>query len=189
MVRKSYSDEFLPRKRSKNPKRSERELFGDAFDRNPFEDFEPLDMYEQLQWDKEPEAVWEIDAPEPLVALGELAALDYGRSHEKWAERDAPFLAVGRDTNVLYVVPKDAGGGPIHRVPTFNPRSTKWRVVGQVRQTDYYSSKGNEPAYYFHEHEAPHPTVWEHTSGVRVLVPANHRGKRSYAVAKEGIVG
>lgn len=178
-------------KRSKNPKRSEREMFGDAFDRNPFEDFEPLDMYEALQWDKEPEAVWEIDAPEPLVALGELAALEYEHEQraEKWSEHEAPYLAVGRDTNVLYVVPKDASGGPVHHVPAFNPHSRQWRRVGQVSQTDYYSSKGNEAAYYFHEHEAPHPTLWEHTSGCRVLVPARHRGKRSYAVAKEGIVG
>lgn len=172
------------------PKRSERDMFGEAFDRNPFEDFDPEDMYGQLQWDKEPEAVWEVDAPEPLVALGELAGLDWGDDDlELWDEDRAPFLAVGRDSNALYVVPKDEDGAPLENIPEFDPGCPDWRKLGTVRQTDYYSSKGNEPAYYYHEHENPLPTVWEHKSGTRVLVPANHNGKRSYAVAKEGIVG
>lgn len=165
-------------------------MFGDAFDVNPFEDMDPEEMYGALQWDKDPEASWEIEAPEPLVALGELAGLDIEGDMELWQDDgSAPYLAVGRDSNALYVVPKDDDGGPVHDIPEFNPRDPSWRKVGRVSQTDYYSSKGNEPAYYYHEHENPHPTLWEHESGVRVLVPATHKGKRSYAVAKEGIVG
>lgn len=164
-------------------------MYGDAFDVNPFEDMDPEEMYGALQWDKEPEAVWEVDAPEPLVALGELAALDFGAGYESWQEDDAPFLAVGRDSNMLYVVPRDEDGAPMESIPDFDPRDPSWRKLGPVRQTDYYSNKGNEPAYYYHKHENPHPTVWEHDSGCRVLIPAKHKGKRSYAVAKEGIVG
>ena len=173
------------------PKRSERELYGDAFEGNPFEGADPLDMYGELQWDKDPEAVWEVDAPEPIVAIGDLAGFvwDDDDELELYHEDDAPFLAVGRDSNVLYVVPKDNDGAPLETIPEFNPRSSAWRRVGRVKQTDYYSNKGNEAAYYYHEHENPHPVVWEHESGVRVLVPSRHKGKRSYAVAKEGIVG
>ena len=172
------------------PKRSERELYGDAFEGNPFEGADPLDMYGELQWDKDPEAVWEVDAPEPIVAIGDLAGFEWDDDElELDHEDDAPFLAVGRDSNVLYVVPKDNDGAPLETIPEFNPRSSAWRRVGRVKQTDYYSNKGNEAAYYYHEHENPHPVVWEHESGVRVLVPSRHKGKRSYAVAKEGIVG
>lgn len=165
-------------------------MFGDAFERNPFEDVDPLEMYGEIQWDKEPQAVWEVDAPEPLVAIGELAGLDWGEDDlELWSEEDAPFLAVGRDSNALWIVPKDEDGAPLERIPRFNPRSRAWRCLGEVSQTDYYSDKGNEAGYYYHNHEAPYPQVWEHASGVRVLVPADNDGKRSYAVAKEGIVG
>ena len=172
------------------PKRSERELFGDAFEDNPFEGLDPEAMYGELQWDKDPEAVWEVDAPEPIVAIGDLAGFEWDDGElELYQEESAPFLAVGRDSNVLYVVPKDEDGAPLERIPKFSPRSRDWQRIGPVVQTDYYSSKGNEAAYYYHEHESPHPIVWEHVSGVRVLVPSRHKGRRSYAVAKEGIVG
>lgn len=172
------------------PKRSERDEFGDAFERNPFEDLDPLEMYGELQWDKDPEAVWEVEAPEPLVAIGDLAGLDWGGGElELWDEDNAPFLAVGRDSNALYVVPKDSSGAPLERIPDFDARDPAWRKLGVVHQTDYYSSKGDEDGYYYHNHEAPYPSVWEHDSGVRVVVPAKHKGKRSYAVGKAGIIG
>ena len=80
------------------PKRSERELYGDAFEGNPFEGADPLDMYGELQWDKDPEAVWEVDAPEPIVAIGDLAGFEWDDDElELYHEDDAPFLAVGRD--------------------------------------------------------------------------------------------
>lgn len=171
------------------PKRSDRRDFSEAFESNPFEAFDPEDMYAQIQWAKEPEALWDIESPEPLVAIGDLAGLDFGQEVETWSEEEAPYLAVGRDSNVLYVVPKDEDGAPAEIIPVFNPRSKHWKCIGAVRQTDYYSSKGNEAAYYYHEHEAPFPQLWEHSSGVRILVPATHKGARSYAVSKEGIVG
>lgn len=173
------------------PKRSDRDVYGEAFDQNPFEDMEPLDMYTSLQWDKEPEAVWDIEAPEPLVAIGELARLDFAGDslHEAWDEELAPFLAVGRDSNVLYVLPKDVHGAPVDEVPEFDEHDPSWTYKGLLKQTDYYSSKGNEDAYYYHEHEDPYPELWEHENGVCVLIPQRHKGKRSYAVAKEGIVG
>lgn len=171
------------------PKRSDRAQFGDVFEGNPYDGVEPDSMYRDLQWGNEPNAVWEIDGPEPMVAIGELAGFDWGSEGlELWGEDEAPYLAVGRDSNALYVVPRD-GDGPIDFVPPFDHADPDWRALGTVRQTDYYSSKGGDDAYYYHNHEAPYPTVWEHTTGVRVVVPARHKGRRSYAVGKAGIVG
>lgn len=172
------------------PKRSDRVEYGDAFEDNPFADLPPLEAFAELQWNKTPDAVWNIDAPEPLLAIGDLAGLDWGHDDfELFDESEAPYLAVGQDSNMLYIVPKSARGAPLERIPKFNPRSRAWAHLGSVRQTDYYSDKGDDPAYYYHNHERPYPHVWLHTSGVRVIVPAKHKGRRSYAVAREGIVG
>lgn len=172
------------------PKRSERLDYGHAFDGNPFEGMDPSDIYSELRWGDVPTDQWEIDAPEPLASLGELAMLQLAGANpsEQWGEDDGPFVAVGADTNMVYLVPRASDDGPVRKVPKFSKRT--WRRVGKVRQTDYYSVKDGEPAYYYHKHERPLPDVWEHPrSGVRVLVPANHKGRRSYGVVKEGIVG
>lgn len=167
----------------------ERDTFSDAFEENPFEDLDPIDMHAELQWGKSLDGVWDIDAPEPLVAIGELAGLDFmSDGVELWTEDTAPFLAVGRDSNMLYVIPRKRGA-PACDVPHFDPHSSEWICVGPVSQTDYYSNKGSEPAYYYHNHQGPFPVVWEHVSGCRILMPADNNGQPSYAVAKEGIVG
>jgi hypothetical protein len=172
------------------PKRSERDRFQYAFDGNPYEDVPPLEAYSRIQWNREPEEVWQLEAPEPLVALGDVAGFDWGGDRlELWEDGpSAPYLAVGRDSNLLYVLPKTRGAPP-KRVPKFNPKSAAWQKVGPVYQTDYYSNKGDEAGYYYHQHEPPYPTMWIHNSGCRVMVPAKHRGGRSYVVADEGIIG
>lgn len=171
------------------PKRSDRDSYGDVFERNPFEDMDPVQMYRELQWDNEPRDVFEIDAPEPLVGLGTIAALEYELGGaECWDEDSAPFLAVGRDSNMLYAVPR-LGGRPPSRVPDFDPEDPAWACLGPVKQTDYYADKGGELGYYYHEHEAPFPTLWQHADGCQLLVPADHEGAPSYAVGKPGIVG
>ena len=172
------------------PKRSERDEHWDVFDGNPFEDMPVEEMYADLQWGNDPNAVWDFDAPEPMAAIGQLAGIEVEDAIELHDDDGkSPFVAVGQDSNNVYIIPKADSGGPVN-VPTFNPRSSSWRNLGEVTQTDYYSDKGGELGYYYHNHEGPYPTLWEHArSGCRVLVPARHRGKRSYAVGKAGIVG
>jgi len=172
------------------PKRSERDDYSEVFDRNPFEGIEAEEMYGEIQWGNDPKATYDFDAPEPMAALGDVAGLDVDGDIELFDDDgQSPFIAVGRDSNNIYLVPKSEGGGPVD-VPKFNPRSGSWRKLGRVRQTDYYSGKGGEDAYYYHAHQGPFPTLWEHTkSGCRVMVPAKYKGKRSYAVGKDGIVG
>lgn len=173
------------------PKRSERSDFAHAFDGNPFEGLNPNQVYKELRWGDVPVEKWKIDSPEPLVSLGELAALFLSRAknpREEWPEDEGPFVAVGTRTNRVYLLPRIEDGGPARKVTRFNPKT--WQEQGKVRRTDYFSVKGGEPAYYYHDHQSPLPSLWEHPStGVRLLVPAVHKGKPSYGVVTEGIVG
>jgi hypothetical protein len=172
------------------PRRSERDAYADAFEGNPFEGFEADAMFTELRWGDAPADEWAIDAPEALAGLGELAMLDLDTHDAVWSfdEQNGPFVAVGVDSNCVYLLPRLRDGGPVRRFPPFDPG--RWEKLGRVRQTDYYSIKQGEAAYYYHEHERPFPIAWrEPTSGVIVFVPAGHKGRRSYAVAKEGIVG
>ena len=176
------------------PRRSEREDYAHAFQENPFAGLDAGEIYSELRWGDTPNEQWEIHAPEPLAGLGELAALHFsGRAprhgNERWDEDEGPFVAVGANSNRVYLIPRDEQGAPIRRIPEFTPNKG-WVLCGRLKRTDYYSVKAGEPAYYYHDHEKPYPTLWEHRkSGVRLLVPARHNGKRSYGVVKEGIVG
>ena len=161
----------------------ERDTYAHRFTGNPL-DRDPLEAYRTLQWGKAHENTWEHDGPEDLVCLGSLAALELEDGREaKWSERRAPFLAVGVSSNDLYAVPKRRNGEPVS-VP-----DGPYHYVGQVGRTDYYSDKGNEPGYYYHEHQNPYPALYESDGGVLLWRPARHRGRRSYVVAKEGIIG
>jgi hypothetical protein len=168
------------------PQRSDRSLFGNIFGSNPFKGKDPRDIYTELRWGNESKRIFNIDAPEPLVSLGELAYLEYTNgNYEEYSEEDAPFLALGAETNYLYIIPKKSNGRP-------NPVSEdteEYEAIGTIKQTDYYSEKGDEEGYYYHEHEKPYPVLYEHYSGIAIIVPSKHKGKRSYAVVKEGIVG
>lgn len=178
------------------PRRSERNEYSDAFDGNPFEDQTNAEMYESLRWGDKANDEWNITAEEGMASLGELAQLKNARGHvsHAWGEDDGgPFVAIGQRTNRVYLIPRaEDDDGPIRRIPRFNPRQnpSAWQKLGLIRQIDYYSTKAGEDAYYYHKHQKPLPTLWEHRrTGVCVLVPANNKGRRSYGVVKEGIVG
>ena len=171
------------------------------FTSNPFEDMDAFDMFRELRWGDEWTEAFEINAPEDMAVLGHAAELrlEYhlnphqrrknvqgrrdGRRY-KWKKNEAPFLAVGKDTNRLYLVPMDADGMPVD-IP-----SKGYVVRGKVSRTEYWSTKGNDDALYYHDHEPPFPALWWHpTAGVYKIVPYHQGPKRSYAVASEGIVG
>jgi hypothetical protein len=154
------------------------------FDENPYEGLEPHEIYERLQWGNKPKEIFSIDAPEALVTLGTLALLANEADSFEFDEESAPFLAVGTDSNRLYVVPADKDGAPI------NVPSGPYEEVCILVQTDYISQKGGEDAYYFHEHEMPFPTLYMHKeTGVMIIEPAENEGSRSYAVSDEGVIG
>jgi hypothetical protein len=152
---------------------------------NPYEGLSPEEIYQKLQWGNDPKAVFEVDAPEPLVTLGDVAMLVSESEQVEFTEDEAPFLALGVESNRLYIVPKDENGEPID-VP-----EGPYEEVCQLVQTDYYSEKGGDDAYYFHEHEAPYPTLYIHLeTGVMLVEPAETgEGVRSYAVSDEGVIG
>jgi hypothetical protein len=165
------------------PKRSDRNYFKKAFEGNPFEDLNPEEMYSEIRWGNKPRRIIPIDAPEPLATIGECAQLITSKGTYKWPESAAPYLAVGKDTNILYVIPQ--------------PKN-KWRIkipdcdyldLAYVKQTDYYSDKGGDECYYFHKHEKPFPRLFVHENGVAIIIPVRYRNKKSYAVSREGIIG
>jgi len=165
------------------PKRSDRELYGSIFDENPFEDFDAENMYRQLRWGKEPTETYTLNAPEPLATLGNLARLDLSFNRLIWKEKESPFLAVGQESNLLYIIPRDRKGYPVHiPIEGYEPGAN-------IRRTDYIADKGGEECYFYHKHEPPYPKLLVHPTGVAIIIPSIYKRKRSYAVGKEGIVG
>lgn len=154
---------------------------------NPFAGERPESAYERLRWGRAPGDVWEIDAPEPLITLGNIAKV-YMANGRVFAYPDngrSPFLVVGLESNCLYLIPRTGSGMPID-VPD------DWsnvRQVGRVRRTDYYSDKNDGDAYYYHDHERPYPTLILHPHGCAMLVPASTPQGRSYVVHDDGIIG
>jgi hypothetical protein len=148
------------------------------FEGNPLEGADLEEAYRRLQWGNEPRELIDIDAPEPLVALGEAARLELADRVITWDEGEY-HLAIGLETNKVYLFPKD-----LRVIP-----DSGYESVGEVEQTDYYSDKGAEEGYYYHEHEAPFPECLMHPSGVIVLEPIETEEGRSYAVSDEGIIG
>lgn len=169
------------------PRRSERMEFLNRFrDGNPFGDDDVRGMYRKLRWGNNPDDAWTIDAPEDMATIGELARFDFAdRTKEEYNEDEAPFLAVGLESNLVYIVPKDSEGNPVDV-----PELDGYVDIGSLKRTDYYSDKGGTPAYYYHKHERPYPNLYENPdTGCRVIVPNNWRGGPSYVVSEEGIIG
>lgn len=153
--------------------------FPDAyFDGNPFDGESLEDMYRRLQWGNDPQEILEIDAPEPLVALGQPAQVILDEYKITWEEGEA-HLAVGQHSNRLYIFP----AGTTH-IP-----ETGYEDLGESEQIDYFSDKGDEAGYYYHEHEAPFPHVLKGPGDIFVIEPETLDGRRSYAVSDEGIIG
>ena len=170
------------------PKRAERDLYPNAFNgKNPYANYTLEEMYKSIQWDKNPDNLYPIESPEPLASLGTVAKLVLEENEYKYSEKESPFLAVGKDTNLLYIIPK-LKGKPLDFIPEFNIDT--WSFIGDVKSTHYYSYKGEENGYYYHDHESPFPGLFIDTfSGVGIILPADNNGKPSYAVIKEGIIG
>ena len=155
------------------------------FDGNPYEGVEPEEAYKRLRWGNEPSEVFEIEGPEDMATIGTVAKVITDRGTLSYSEDEAPYLAVGLQTNRVYIVPvKD--GKPCSSIP-----DGPYEKLAQIHQIDYYSDKGGEEAYYFHEHEEPYPNIYlDEATGVGVIEPEEMEdGSRSYAVGDEGIIG
>lgn len=155
------------------------------FDGNPYEGETPEEMYRRLRWGNEPTETFDLEMPESMVSLGEVAMVVLDGKSTKFLEHEAPYMAIGAASNQIYIVPKDDNGQPVD-VPV-----GPYVEIGTIRQIDYYSDKGGTDAYYYHEHEEPFPKVYMHMeSGVCVVEPAEMEdGSRSYAVGDEGVIG
>lgn len=164
------------------PKRSDRLVYKKHFDGNPFDGMDPQKIYKKLKWGNKPKEIIEVYAPEPLVSLGYLAKLFMDDGTILKAKGKHVHLAVGANTNFIYLFPRGTKTIPYH--------SEKWKSIGLISQTDYNSDKGGEHCYYYHEHEAPYPILSKcPNKSIYMLLPQNFNGRRSYAVIKEGIVG
>jgi len=154
------------------------------FDSNPFEGETPQRAYKRLQWGNKPKNTFRIEAPEPMAVLGELAKLVFENRRQQTFEKGELFVAVGTRTNMVYLVPME-NGRPLDFPVGFY---SKVERIVKVKRIDYYSEKGGEDGYYYHDHEKPYPMLWSDGEHF-VLEPAPHRGGRSYAVNDEGIIG
>jgi hypothetical protein len=167
------------------PKRSERQEYASSFDGNPYNNVSPKAMYKRLRWGNKVVDTFNIDAPEPMVVLGELAKLRRGKTtFWSFEENNGPFLAVGRDSNLLYIISRHEDGSPC------NVPSNGYKPLCVITGIDYYSDKGGEDIYYFHNHEKPYPTLMQHSKGCWYLKPSYlSDGGRSYVVDDAGIIG
>ena len=154
------------------------------FESNPYEGETPEDAYRRVRWGNEPQETFEIDSPEPLITMGDVAKIYTPGGIAHFREHEAPFLALGTETNILYFVPK-RNGMPV------NVPNGPYELIDTVTRLDYYSDKGGEQCYYYHDHEPPYPKLYIHKrSGVCRLVPSQcSDGSRSYAVGDEGVIG
>ena len=154
------------------------------FETNPLDGETPEGAYKRLQWGNSPRNKYRIEAPEPMAVLGELAKIVFLLGKKAEFDEGVYYVSVGIKSNMVYFVPMERGK-PVDFPNNFLNRI---ELFQQVKQVDYYSEKGGEAGYYYHECEKPYPVL----AGVGrhyVLVPAKHRGGRSYAVNDEGIIG
>lgn len=155
------------------------------FEGNPFDGDSPERLYEKIQWGNRPNDSRAFRAPESMAAIGRLAKLFLidGRQQE-FRDMDY-FVAVGGKSNWVYFVPIDEKGRALDFPKKF---WEKCEGIGRVIRTDYYSEKGGDKGYYFHDHEKPFPMLCGHGEHY-ALRPAKVGGGRSYAVGPEGIIG
>lgn len=162
-----------------------RDLFpSEYFAGNPLDGATPHEAYKRLQWGNNPRNTYKIEAPEPMAVLGELAQIIFEDGTKEKFRAGVFFLAVGSRSNGVYFVPR-VKGRPKDFPANFHQRAMP---VGKMKRVDYYSSKGGEDAYYYHDHEKPYPMLVK-LGRHGFILPARHRGGRSYAVNDEGIIG
>jgi len=169
------------------PKRSERDVYQASFSGNPYGDTPVEGMYKRLRWGNSPADSWEINGPEDMATLGELAKLYRTARHRlcSFKEGAGPFVAVGKQSNIIYIVPRRENGSPVD-VPD---DLEQYVGICEVSRIDYYSDKGGDICYYYHNHEAPYPCLYQHDCGVGILMPSDNNGERSYVVDDAGIIG
>jgi hypothetical protein len=156
----------------------------DYFDRNPLAGESPQSAFKRLQWGNEHRNQWRIEAPEPMAVLGRLAKLVFVGGKSQQFRDWQMFVAVGTKSNKVYLVPM-VKRRPLDFPVNFNRGC---EAVAKLRRIDYYSEKGNDNGYYYHDHEPPYPLLCSN-EGHFIIEPAPHRGGRSYAVNDEGIIG
>lgn len=165
------------------PQRSDRQRYFHRFSGQPLNGDDAFEVYNELRWGSNPKESWVIEGPEDMASLGEVAEIELAENKIlRWPKGLEPFLAVGIDSNYIYVVPK-ARNKPIN----INPKGFK--LLGKAKRTDYLSEKGKEKGYYYHKHEKPYPYLLVNKQGCIVYLPADFRGNRSYVVSEEGIIG
>lgn len=165
------------------PKRSERARFdSQAFELNPFEGKQAVDIYSEINWGNKPKRIHSIKCSESLVKLGTLACIYHdGRCNP--LDDGEYSVAIGIRSNYVYFIPLRC-----RVIPSF--KNENWFQGPKVTRTDYLSEKGGEETnYYYHKHERPYPYLFVSDNNCGVLIPSNNNGRRSYAVVKEGIVG
>lgn len=172
------------------PKRSERQHYFEKFEEgNPYKNKSADHLYKSLRWGNNPTETFEIDGPEEMVSLGILAKIFFveNKITLKFGERKGPFLAVGKDSNWLYIVNRFEDGSPADVSSDFE----YYKPIDHVRRTDYYSDKNNETAYYYHKHEKPYPLAYiSPDQNTIILVPDKlENDLPSYIVREEGIIG
>jgi hypothetical protein len=155
------------------------------FANNPLEGETPHGAYKRLQWGNRAKHAWDIESPEPMAVLGRLAKIVFVHGNRQSFDDWRYYVAVGTSSNMVYLVPMDNRRRP-EPFPIDFLRGAE--AILRVRQIDYYSEKGGEDGYYYHEHESPYPMLYGN-DGHCLLEPARHRGGRSYAVNDEGIIG
>lgn len=138
-------------------------------------------QYERLHWGIRPRRRRTIDVPgmrlkQTVVELGRLRALvltspEGTHSVIVRPKRPYPRLVVGQRDNRLYIA--DHGAFKL-------PASLDGSVIERV---DYETAKGDEEAYYYHDHEPHFPVLRVLSGGL-----AQYAGG-SYVVAPEGITG
>lgn len=172
------------------PKRSEREEYSGKFEEgNPYADKTAQHLYKKLRWGNSPLEEFSINGPEDMASMGTVAKIFNANNKTKltFTEDNGPFIAVGISSNYLYIVTRNQDGSPVDISEDFD----NYRFVGEIKQIDYYSSKNNENAYYYHKHEKPYPKMYTSPElDVMILIPARlDNGHPSYIVREEGIIG
>ena len=166
------------------PRRSDRLEYEHHFEGNPLGHLNAQQAYEELRWGNASTGAYELDGPEPeLIELGRLVLLELDTVIFEWDECEAPYLAVGLESNRLYGLPIGPDGHP-------EDLGGPLEYGGAVHETHYIADKGGDDAYWFHPHEAPLPQLWANPeTGAFVIEPADHEGGPSYVVGPEGIIG
>jgi hypothetical protein len=172
------------------PKRSERKEYAEKFtEGNPYADTSAEHLYKELRWGNGPTDTYEIDGPEDMATMGIVAKLvltDVPRT-VKFKEKDGPYLAVGLQSNYLYIVNRYDDGTPCN----IQTDTEEYKCIGNIKQIDYFSDKNKEKAYYYHKHEKPYPFLYMSPDLMScIVIPAElDSGHPSYIVREEGIIG